>query len=106
MKIETFKDLKTLVQLCQKLGVTSIKADNVELQLGVKPYKPKPQRLEDPLANVGVPTPNIYDPIAQAKAAAAKATQALKDKIHTDELTEEQLLNWSVRQEPGHESPQ
>lgn len=39
MKIETFKDLEIIIKLCRKQGVSSIKVDNVELQLGDAPEK-------------------------------------------------------------------
>lgn len=73
----------------------------MELQLGSLPSKPSKARryAEDPMASLKVPEPNLYDPIAQAKAAAAKAKQDLEDYIQTDEPTEEQLLNWSTRPE-------
>lgn len=105
MTINSLKDLEKLIKLCQKTGVLAVKANGIELQLGVKPHKPsRPPRLEDPLASVSVPTPNLFDPVAFAKAQAAKATAALKEQIEMpDELSDEQLLMYSARQEPGTE---
>lgn len=101
MTIDSLKQLEALLKLCRKSGVAAIEVDGIKLALGnepIKPVKRVPERLDDPLANVSVPVPNIYDPIEYAKAVAAKATQALKDKIDMpDELTEEQLINYSVR---------
>jgi hypothetical protein len=101
LTIDNLKQLKALISLCRKTGIESIKVDNVELHLGSAPIKltVQPESL-DPLASMPVPEPNLYDPIAQARAMAAKATKAIQDKIDTpDELTEEQLLNWSSRPE-------
>lgn len=104
MTASDLKLLEQVIKLCRKTGVQTIKFDGIEIQLGpetVKYRKPKPAPLEDPLANAEIPVPNIFDPIANAKAAAARATRAIQDKIDMpDELTEEQLLNWSSRPEP------
>lgn len=76
----------------------------MEFQLGVAPYKASRQtRLDDPMANLQVPEPNIQDPLAYAKAEAAKALKEIQDYIHTDGLTEEQQLMYSSRQEAGTE---
>lgn len=89
MKIDSFKDLAKLVALCQKQGITSIKVDGIELSLGLKPttYKPKAYKAEVfPEEDIKVPQFNgITSPVPQV----------VNDTIETDELTEEQLLNWS-----------
>lgn len=91
MTIDNLKELQKLIQLCRKTGVESIKVDNVEFHLGKAPakaYKPQAEVLTDPLANASVPKPNIYNEISEV------------DKIEMpDELTDEQLMNWSSRPE-------
>lgn len=37
MKVETLKDLKALIQLCRKQGLTRIEVDGVRLELGDAP---------------------------------------------------------------------
>lgn len=39
MEIKTLKDLEGLVKLMRKQGISSIKIDNMELQLGSEPVK-------------------------------------------------------------------
>jgi hypothetical protein len=90
LKIENLKELQKLIALCRKTGVESIKVDNVEFHLGAAPRqasRPQPEILQDPLANVSVPKPNIYNEVTE------------DTKIITDELTEEQLMYYSARPE-------
>jgi hypothetical protein len=100
MKIDTLKTLEKLIKLSRKLNVLSMEVDGVKFLLGAEPTKEhRPIELpQDPLELAVIPEPNIYDPIAQAKAVAARATQAIKDRIDTpDDLSEEQLMNYSIR---------
>jgi len=103
MKIENLKELQQLIALLRKMGVDSVKMDGVELHLGPPPYKtPKNTArpiIDDPMASVSVPTPNIQDPISAAKAHAAQQLKHLQDYIETDAPTEEQLTMWSARPE-------
>lgn len=41
MKLESFQDLKRVLDLCRKAGVETIKIDNVEFTLGAAPEVPK-----------------------------------------------------------------
>ena len=104
MKVNTLKDLEKLLKLARKTGVQVMEVDGVKFSLGAEPYKAQQQPMEIPqdpleLAQITVGNiPNEFDPIAQAKAAAARATQAIQDKIAMpDELSEGQLMNFSVR---------
>jgi hypothetical protein len=102
LKVQDLKELQKLIQLCQKTGVMSIEVDGIKMQLGNPPQKrqPKGLQLDDPMANIAIPQPNLYDPVAQAKAHAAKELQAIKEYIDTpDEMTEEQMLGWNSRPE-------
>lgn len=89
MIVKEIKDLEKIMKLCLKLGVTAIKVGNVEFGL---PEHPKAIKAiaEDifPEAQVKVPK---FNGIA--------AKEVGPDKIDTDELTPEQLLNWSVTEE-------
>lgn len=96
MTVNSLNDLKKLIQLCRKTGVQSIKVDNIEFHLGQAPRKAisAPDLIQDPLASVSVPTPQIY-------------SEASEDaKIITDELTEEQLMFYSARPEAFEEAKQ
>lgn len=78
MKIETISDLKECIQACRKLGVERIKIGDVEFHLGSPPVKAKrqPKGLQKQL--------NVISE---------------SDKIDMpDELTEEQLLAWSIKE--------
>lgn len=77
MKIDNIKDLKKVIQLCRETGVDIIKCDGIELVLGSAPAKAikrSNSSVEAFSSIVGPDTP-IETP---------------------DELTPEQLLNWSV----------
>ncbi len=104
MKIESIKDLEQVIKLARKHNLTSVTVDGIQFQLGVAPYKAQRQaRLEDPMANLQVPEPNIQDPLAYAKAEAAKSLKDIQDYIKTDEPTPDQMMMWSSRQEAGTE---
>lgn len=82
MKIESLKELTKVIQACRKLGVESIKVDNVEFHLGHLPDKPGKTEITVGMGKYIVPggiTPDT--------------------KIITDELTEEQLMFYSARPE-------
>ena len=89
MTINSLKELKKLLVLARQEGVESMKVDNIEFHLGRKAVGVKaPDLIMDPLATASIPTPKIYNEVSE------------NDKIEMpDELTEEQLLNWSSRPE-------
>jgi hypothetical protein len=87
MDISNIKDLKAIIELCRKTGVTHIKTGELELTVSLKDNTERRPRgrdlsLDFPEANISVPQPNL--PI-----------KAVADKIATDELTPEQLLFYS-----------
>jgi hypothetical protein len=85
MMIKDLKTLEKLVKLCKKQGISGIRVGNVEFNID----QPKPLRSVEPIA----PEANIKVP---------KFNGSLEpDTIDTDGLTEEQLLNWSVKDEPS-----
>lgn len=92
MTIATLKDLEKVIRLCRKTGVDSIKVDGIEILLGSEPYtdlKPSTR----PLKEIVESAKALYNP-------GVAYTPTEHTKIQTEELTEEQLLMWSVG---GHE---
>lgn len=80
--MSSIKDLERLIKLCRKQGVQSIRFDGVELHLTELPqsiqrvnHKKFPDLAPQGMAPGGI---------------------TVDTKILTDELTEEQLLMWSV----------
>lgn len=103
MTIDSFKDLKKIIDLCRKQGVYSIKVDGIELVLGSAPKAPQAAPVDynpDPLADAQVPSynpvPGYSGPsnplIAHQETAQETASRIAKESG----LTEEQLLNWSA----------
>jgi agmatine/peptidylarginine deiminase len=85
--INSLKELKQVIDLCRKSGVTKIRLGELEMDLSVYTQVGKSKsnsyiNMDFPEANIAVPQPNL--PI-----------QAIADKIATDELTPEQLLFYS-----------
>jgi hypothetical protein len=68
MQIQSLLDLKAVVALCRKAGVTSIEVDGIKLVLGDAPAKRQHTR-----------------------------TERLTHEAQLQPPTEEQLLMWSVR---------
>lgn len=101
MKIEDLKELQKVIKSCRQLGVQSIKIGDVEFHLGELPtkiaknsHKSKVYQ-QDPGLNVKAYAPGgITD---QTKLVAELTAMA------SDELTEEQLLNWSSAPEGQQE---
>ena len=93
MKIDSLKDLKSVLQLCQRLGVTDIKIDGIEAKITKVEKKPTKSVLEGlelpPEAYASVPRYDASSPLLPDN-----------DEIKTDGLSEEELLMWSVQQEP------
>ncbi len=108
MTIDSLKQLEQLIKLCRKQGITKVSISGIELELGTLPIKVANKAANahyiDPMADMAIPQPNIQDPLAYAKDAAAKALKNIQDYIKTDEPTEDQMLHWSSRQEAGHET--
>lgn len=77
MKIDSIRDLKKLIDLCQKQGVDSIKVDGIELKLGEKPMPVRTQRTSQPK----------QIPFGEITAETA---------VIDNGLTPDQLLMWSV----------
>lgn len=105
MKIASFKDLRKLIKLCRETGVDAIEVDGVKFNMGAPPRKEaKPFEVEDPLAHAKIqvpdfPTINVATMSTSGAPGMSQEARAEIDKIVTDELTEEELLNWSVREE-------
>lgn len=77
MKIENLQQLQKLINLCHKNNIMTIEVDGIKLELGVKPVKTKSMST---LLDSLMPTDNV---------------KIMADKIASDELTPDQLLNWS-----------
>ncbi len=74
MKIETAKELQKLIKIMRAEGVDKIKVDGIEIELGLAPVKPTK---------------------AKQTQVSAGITEDTKIEL-PQELTEEQLLMWSV----------
>ena len=78
MTIKDQKDLAKLIALCRKTGVQSIRVDNIEFHLGERPQ--------------------ILSSSPRAALPKASPTSSGPDIIESDEMTEDQLLMWSVNE--------
>lgn len=109
MKVENLKDLQKVIQLCRKNGVSAIELDGIKMNIEPMPIKSK--TLTDiandfPEASIKVPAYNGATGMAVGGTYGQNA-KAVADKIATDELTEEQLMFYSARQEtPGQDETQ
>lgn len=94
MVIKDLKKLQKLVQLCRKEGIEAFELGEMRFTLGAKP---RVQRKSVDIAN-DFPEANIkipqYNPVVSDKVQAI-----VEDVIKTDELTEEDLLFYSSRDE-------
>lgn len=86
MKIESQKDLAKLIALCRKTGVQSIRVDNVEFHLGDQPFE-QPKHSVMTKSSISLPKAQVV-------------TTSGPDVVESDEMTEEQLLMWSVSDTP------
>lgn len=92
MKIENLKQLKELIQLCQKSGVKTIEIDGIVMSLGDAPVKERKAK--------STKTRTIYGPAGAVEI----PVEALPDVIDTpDALTDEQLLFYSSDATPGEQ---
>jgi hypothetical protein len=93
MKIDSLRDLKQVIALCRKAGVSALKIDNIELQLSPLPVKQRRtsiQEIYSPEANIAVPAFNGYQ-------------QPQETPLMDEELTDEQKLFYSA---VSHENQQ
>lgn len=112
MKVENLKDLQKVIQLCRKNGVSAIELDGIKMNIESMPIKSK--TLTDiandfPEASIKVPAYNgeAVGGIIRGAVGYGSTAKAVADKIATDELTEEQLMFYSARQEtPGQDETQ
>lgn len=90
MKIETLKDFKQVLQLCQRMGVTEIKIDGIEAKISLqsKPIKRTSIDLDLP--------PEAYIPVPQYQAPIASEATIDTDIDMPDQLSEEQLMYYSA----------
>lgn len=94
MTIKDLKDLTKLVQLCRKSGVATIEIDNIKITMGKDSKSTVQPRslLEDAFPEANIPVPQ-YNPVVRT------GNVENNDDIKTDMPTQDQLLNWSVRDE-------
>lgn len=91
--VNNLRDLKKFLQLCRQQGVESIKCGDVEVHLGQLPSK----RSYKTITPSTMPDLDQFDP-----GAIHLPRITTSDKIDTpDDLTPEQLLNWSVGGQPS-----
>lgn len=95
MKIESLKDLQKVIQACRKLGVQSIKIDNVEFHLGDLPHKSNLRKF----TNISGLIEPIVSPYTPGGIDENTKIIAENSAIKTDALTDEQLLYYSARPE-------
>jgi hypothetical protein len=91
MLIKDLKTLEKLVKLCKKQGINAIKIGNIEFSIESGPKAIRPIEADIPEAKIKVPKFN---------------GNLQPDKIETDALTDEQLMFYSVKEEPGTEGAQ
>lgn len=92
MKIENLKELQKVIQACRKLGVQSIKIDNVEFHLGSLPSVRKTTDYSADFPEASIKIPKFTGEISAI------------DPIATEELTPEQLMMWSAKSDTGEVS--
>lgn len=90
MKIENLNELQKVIKACRKLGVQSIKIDNVEFHLGDIPSPILPKALRATEAITTIAPGGITEDI----------------KITSDELTDDQLLFYSAVSNSDYEQNQ
>lgn len=85
MKIENLKQLRQLIDLCQKTGVNTIKVDGIELELGAPPATTSSKHI----AATSHDETSVFDP------GAILVPASIQDQIDSETLTEEQMLFYS-----------
>ena len=89
MKIDSLKQLKAIVRLCQESGVSSIEIDNVKMIISPKAQQPQ------------APDLSAFMPPEAAVRISYNGPIAEPEEPKVEGLTEEQLMNWSVTDQPG-----
>ena len=101
MKITSLKELQKLIALCRKTGVDHVKVDGMEFHLGPSPKRSRKSAemdiVTDPLAYTPVPKPNIKE---ETLPTPDQSLKEIAQKIAEDGLTPEQLLFYSVQDNP------
>lgn len=90
MKIDTLKDLEKIIKLCRKTGVSAMRIDGVEFELGP----------EQANINIQKPSKRFVEELQPQMPVFTPGGITAETKIPTDGLTDEQLLMWSAQ---GHE---
>lgn len=90
MKIENLKDLKNLLKVCQENGVDAIKIDGIEMSIRLQTKSTRPTRTPSEVFQ-----PTLDEQIKVPVPKAFQETEAAPDIETPDELTPDQLLNWS-----------
>lgn len=78
------KELEKLIKLCRKQGVESVRFDGIELHLGAAPMPKAISHKAKARTTTAIPGAEAF---------------SMPDIDTPDELTPEQLLNWSVGQD-------
>lgn len=89
------KELQKLIKLCRQTGVESIKVEGIEMHLGPTPTIITRTR-STLLAPAATQADGGYGTMTGTLPIAHYTTNLPQDKIITDELTDEQLMLWSV----------
>lgn len=94
MKIESLKDLQKLLKVCQENGVDAIKVPTEHglMEMSIRPMTQQ-SKAKRSVASVMQPTPDELLKVPVPKA--FQTTEPAPDIETPDELTPEQLLNWS-----------
>lgn len=92
MKISTLKDLQKLLKVCQENGVDAIKVpgEHGQIEMSIRPQTKPTKTRRIPAEVFSQPTPD-----EEVKIPAFQPTPEAPDIETPDELTDDQLLNWS-----------
>jgi hypothetical protein len=108
MKIDTTKQLDSLLKTLRKNGVTVCKVSGMEFTISPLPGKRAKAMFEEafPEAHIQIPVfdeETINKRMAEIQAQTGEVSPPGEIKT-PDALTDKQLLDWSVREEPGTDS--
>ena len=92
--INNLKDLRQLISLCRKTGVSDVEIQGIKLHLGLMPFK-RNKSLIDTFPEASIPVPQ-YQPLN----AQETSNEAIEPISMPDELSQEQLLFYSAKSEP------
>ena len=93
--INDLKDLRQLISLCRKTGVSDIEINGIKLHLGPMPLK-RNKSLVDTFPEASIPVPQYQSINAQET-----SNEAIETISMPDELSQDDLLYYSVRPEPS-----